>query len=88
MAVMFFTKTNALHIFSKKHAFYKFLKTKGINWRKHLSKQLLPDNAIYVIVNNTMFIIEVKTQNVNGSVDKNYRLVILKRSNIKNFFRN
>lgn len=54
----------------KKHAFYDYLKTKGINWEEHISKQLLPDNAIYVIVNNTMFILEVKTQNVAGSVDE------------------
>ena len=57
------------HVF-KKHAFYNYLKTKGINWEEHISKQLLPDNAIYVIVNNTMFILEVKTQNVAGSVDE------------------
>ena len=49
------------HVF-KKHAFYDYLKTKGINWEEHISKQLLPDNAIYVIVNNTMFILEVKTR--------------------------
>ncbi len=54
----------------KKHGFYKFLEKKGIDWKQHLSKQLLPDNAIYVVVNNTMFIIEVKTQNVAGSVDE------------------
>ena len=57
------------HIF-KKHAFYIYLKKNGINWQDHISKQLLPDNAIYVIVNNTMFILEVKTQNVSGSVDE------------------
>ncbi len=54
----------------KKHAFYKFLETQGVDWKNYLSKQLLPDNCIYVIVNNTLFIIEVKTQNVNGSVDE------------------
>lgn len=54
----------------KKHSFYKFLEHEGINWRDHISKQLLPDNAIYVIVNNTMFVIEVKHQEVAGSVDE------------------
>lgn len=57
------------HIF-KKYTFYKYLETKGVDWRKHLSRQLLPDNAIYVIVNNTMFILEVKTQHREGSVDE------------------
>lgn len=57
------------HIF-KKYAFNTFLETGGIDWRQHLSKRLLPDNAIYVIVNNTMFILEVKTQHTVGSVDE------------------
>ena len=57
------------HIF-KKYDFYRYLKTKGVDWRKHISRQLLTDNAIYVIVNNTMFILEVKTQQKSGSVDE------------------
>ena len=35
-----------------------------------LSKKLLPDDAIYVIVNNTMFIIELKFQKTAGPVDE------------------
>ena len=54
----------------KKYELYKFLKKKGIDWRKHLSKQLLSDKCIYVIINNTMNIIEVKHQEVGGSVDE------------------
>ena len=46
------------------------MKENGVDWRKHISCQLLPDNCIYVIINNTLFIIEVKTQNVPGSVDE------------------
>lgn len=57
------------HIF-KKYAFNTFLETRGIDWRQHLSKQLLPDNAIYVIVNNTMLILEVNTRHTVGSVDE------------------
>lgn len=54
----------------KKYAFYKYLEMKGIDWSKHISKRLVPDDAIYVIVNNTMFILEVKTQHSRGSVDE------------------
>ncbi|WP_072546055.1 hypothetical protein [Mediterranea massiliensis] len=54
----------------KKHGFYNFLSENGVDWTKHISSKLLPDNCIYVIVNNTLFIIEVKTQNVGGSVDE------------------
>ncbi|OON99257.1 MAG: hypothetical protein ATN35_01560 [Epulopiscium sp. Nele67-Bin004] len=54
----------------KKYSFYKFLEELGIDWAKILSKRLLPDDSIYVIVNNTMFIIECKFQQVAGSVDE------------------
>jgi hypothetical protein len=54
----------------KKYGLYKFLEANGIDWTKHLSKRLLPDNCIYVIFNNTVFIIEVKKQSVGGSVDE------------------
>lgn len=63
----------------KKHAFYKFLETNGVNWKKIISSQLLPDNCIYVIVNNILFIIEVKNQNVGGSVDEKLQTCDFKR---------
>ncbi len=54
----------------KKHAFYKFLEEIEIDWHKYISKQLLPDDSIYVIINNTLYIIECKHQQVAGSVDE------------------
>lgn len=63
-------KGNLVARILKKYGFYKFLAENGVDWRKHISSQLLPDNCIYVIINNTLFIIEVKTQNVTGSVDE------------------
>lgn len=54
----------------KKNSFYIFLKEIGIHWEEVISKKLLPDDSIYVIINNTMFIIECKFQQVAGSVDE------------------
>ncbi|MDO4936205.1 MAG: hypothetical protein Q4E42_06110 [Phascolarctobacterium sp.] len=55
----------------KKHDFYKcFLAELEINWKEHISKRLLPDDSIYVLINNTLFIIECKHQQVDGSVDE------------------
>ena len=54
----------------KKHDLYKFLKTQGVDWRKHLSKRLLPDSTVFVFANKTLFIIEFKYQAVAGSVDE------------------
>ena len=54
----------------KKHGLYVFLKKEGVDYKKHISKRLLPDEALFVITNNTIFVIEVKTQKVAGSVDE------------------
>ena len=70
----------------KKHALYTYLKFYGIDWRKILSKQLLPDDAIYVILNNTVFIIEVKYQEVAGSVDEKLQTCDFKRKQYLKLF--
>lgn len=54
----------------KKYGFYKFLEEQGIDWKEIISKRLLPDDSIYVIINNTLFVIECKFQQVAGSVDE------------------
>lgn len=54
----------------RKNGLYKFLESQGVDYRKHLSKKMLPDEALYVVVNNTLFIIEMKFQIVAGSVDE------------------
>lgn len=46
-------------------------------------KKLLPDDSIYVILNNTFFIIECKYQQVGGSVDEKLQTCDFKRNNIK-----
>ena len=45
-------------------------KLNSVEWRHYISKRLFPDEALYVIVNNTLFIIEMKFQKVAGSVDE------------------
>lgn len=54
----------------KKYGLYRFLESQKINYREYISKQLLPDEAVYVIHNNTLFVIEMKFQKVTGSVDE------------------
>ncbi len=54
----------------KKYELYKYLESEGINYENHISKRILPDDAIFVIVNNTMFILEIKFQRVLGSTDE------------------
>ncbi len=63
----------------KKHEFYRFLLEYNIDWKEHLSKQLLPDNGLFVIVRDTLFIIEIKFQQVEGSVDEKLQTCDFKR---------
>ena len=42
----------------KKHSFYNiFLKELNIDWTKYLSKKLLPDDCIFVLLNNILYVI-------------------------------
>lgn len=63
----------------KKHDFYRFLTEEKIDWKGILSKKLLPDDALLVIVRETLFIIEVKYQQVAGSVDEKLQTCDFKR---------
>lgn len=54
----------------KKYGLYRYLESKGIDYKKYISKRLLPDDAIYVIANNHFYILEIKFQEVSGSVDE------------------
>jgi hypothetical protein len=70
----------------KKNALYVYLKHYGIEWKKFISKKLLPDNAIYVVLNNTLYIIEIKYQEVAGSVDEKLQTCDFKKKQYMKLF--
>ena len=70
----------------KKYDLYKFLQSRGIDWRKILSRRILPDDAIYVIRENTVFILEIKYQEVDGSVDEKLQTCGFKLRQYKKIF--
>lgn len=63
----------------RKYEFYKFLAENKIEWKKLISRKLLPDDTMLVIVRETLFIIEVKYQQVAGSVDEKLQTCDFKR---------
>ena len=68
----------------KKHNFYSvFLSKLHIDWEQHISKQLLPDDSIFVLRNNVLYIIECKHQQVGGSVDEKLQTCDFKRKEYK-----
>ncbi len=74
-----FFKSNLVARCFRKHDFYQFLSESKINWSNLISKMLLPDDALLVIVRETLFIIEVKYQQVAGSVDEKLQTCDFKR---------
>lgn len=65
-----FLNEELIGILLKKYGLYRFLDSKGINYKDYLSKRLLPDNALINLKNNTFYIIEVKFQAKPGSTDE------------------
>jgi len=66
-----------------KYDLYRFLDKEEIDWKKYISKRLLPDDSIYVMLNNTFFIIECKYQQVAGSVDEKLQTCDFKKKQYK-----
>ena len=55
----------------QKHKLYKnLLERNNIDYTKIISKKLLPDEAILILADKTLYIIEIKFQEVPGSVDE------------------
>lgn len=80
--IVFYNDEKVARIF-KKEGFYRYLDEVGVDWTKIISKKILPDDSIYVTINNTLFIIECKYQQVPGSVDEKLQTCDFKRKQYK-----
>lgn len=67
---LYFHRIKVAEIYKKGEFYTKFLSHYNINWKDILGKKLLPDEAIFVLQNNTLFIVEKKFQHRPGSVDE------------------
>lgn len=70
----------------KNNLYKKILEPKGINFENIISKKLLPDDAFYNINNNTVYILEKKFQNVDGSVDEKLQTCGFKKGQYEKLF--
>ena len=78
-----FYKEKLVGMIFVKNGLYKFLERNNVNWHNFLSKKLLPDDSIYVILNNTFYVIECKYQQVPGSVDEKLQTCDFKKKQYK-----
>lgn len=67
---IYFDGKKVAELYKKNDLYKKFLSRYSINWKEIVTKRLLPDEAIFVLHNNTLFIIEKKFQHGGGSVDE------------------
>ena len=73
-------------LYFKKRSLYRFLEEQDIDYKNYISKRLEPDNALYVIKDNTIYIIEMKFQIVAGSVDEKLQTCDFKKKQYQKLF--
>ena len=80
---VFYDGEKVAEVYKKNNFYSVFLKKMGIEWEDYISKKLLPDDSIFVLLNNTLFIIECKHQEVAGSVDEKLQTCDFKKKQYK-----
>ncbi len=65
-----FEGKDVARLYKKNKLYSKLLKPLGVDVEAIVSKKLLPDDAVLVLINKTLYIVEVKFQTVSGSVDE------------------
>jgi len=74
-------------VITSKHGLYRdILLPNHIDWKKRISKQLLPDEVFYNYLNNTIYIFEKKFQSVAGSVDEKLQTCDFKKRQFQKLF--
>lgn len=72
----------------QKNALYNYLQSLGQNYKKILSKRLLPDECFYNIKTKTLYIAEKKYQGGAGSVDEKLQTCDFKLKQYKRLIEN
>lgn len=73
-------------IFQQEGLYRFFNEIEGYDYTKIISSKLKPDEAIFVIRNNTVFIIEKKSQTGGGSVDEKLQTCDFKLKQYRKLF--
>ncbi len=68
--VVYFKGDRIAEFYGKHKLYKKLLEPNGIDYSTIISKKLLPDEAILIIKDKTLYVIEMKFQEVTGSVDE------------------
>lgn len=80
---VYYSNEKVAELYKKNEFYSSLLKKLDINWKEYISKKLLPDDSIFVIIKNTVFIVECKHQQVAGSVDEKLQTCDFKKKEYK-----
>lgn len=67
---VYFEGNKVAELYQKNKLYKNLIEPQGVDYKKIISKKLLPDEAILILKGKTLFIIEIKFQVVAGSVDE------------------
>lgn len=84
--VVYFKDQKVAQLFQKHKLYKDLLEKKSVNYSDLISKKLLPDDAVLVFSNKTLFIVEIKFQEVAGSVDEKLQTCDFKFQQYKKLF--
>jgi len=73
-------------LYKKNKLYSKLLQPMGADYRRFISKRLLSDDVVLVLVDKTLFIIETEFQTVAGSVDEKLQTCDFKLRQYKKLF--
>ncbi|MDP2938572.1 MAG: hypothetical protein Q8O13_00595 [Candidatus Omnitrophota bacterium] len=68
--IVYFQNEKVAEFYGKNKLYKNLLEPRNIDYLSIISKKLLPDEAILILSGKTLFIIEIKFQEVAGSVDE------------------
>jgi len=80
---VYFENSKVAELYQKHKLYKNLLKPRNIDYSKIISKKLLPDDAILIIKDKTLYIIEIKFQVVAGSVDEKLQTCDFKNKQYK-----
>ena len=82
-----FSNKKEVAVSIKKNNLYRFLEKHDVDYKSIISKKLLPDEALYIPGENKIFIIEIKFQEVAGSVDEKLQTCDFKKRQYQKLFK-
>jgi hypothetical protein len=81
--IVYFKGQKVAELYQKHKLYKKLLEPNNIDYLAFISKKLLPDDAIYILKDKILYIVEMKFQIVAGSVDEKLQTCDFKNKQYK-----